>query len=357
LTFIDKLRQLHLCNFVQIKYCMHKSQSYTFSPFQQPIATGFDAFTTSGEIMQGINLAGINAIVTGGYSGIGLETVRQLHQAGATVIVPARNLLTTREIFKDFSDRLEIAYMDLLQPETISRFADRFISSGRPLHLLINNAGVMASPLSRDSRGYESQFSTNHLGHFQLTIEVWEALKRAEGARVISVSSLGHRFSDILYDNPNFYHVEYDKWKAYGQSKTANILFSVQLDELGKNQAIRAYSLHPGRITDTNLKKYLSNEDLQKAGIMDERGRSIVNPELDLKTVEQGAATTLFFATNHCLDNIGGVYGEDCNIAEIADSGTDISTMKKGVLPYAIDITNAGRLWRLSEELTGTVLR
>lgn len=327
------------------------------SVYQHPISTGFDFNTTSDQIMAGVDLTGKIAVVTGGYSGIGLETVRQLHKTGATVILPARNVSATREIFRDYSTRLEISFMDLLAPDSIDDFAGKFVASGRPLHLLINNAGIMASPLVRDTRGFESQFATNHLGHFQLTIKIWDALKRAKAARVINVSSLGHRYSDINYDDPNFETTPYDRWKAYGQSKTANILFSVHLDLLGKRSGIRSCSLHPGRIIDTNLKKYLSQEELIQMGVLDAHGNLKANPAVNMKSIEQGAATTLFCATSSLLNNIGGVHCEDSNIAVVVDASADRAAMNKGVLPYAVDQDNAAALWDLSCRLTGLSLQ
>lgn len=323
------------------------------SAFQKPISTGFNFYTTSDEVMKGVDLKGKIVIVTGGYSGIGLETVKQLHKAGALVIVPTRNVAATEELFKEYTTRLEIVFMDLLQPNSIDVFTDNFLASGRPLHFLINNAGIMAAPLRRDARGYEFQFATNHLGHFQLTIGLWDALKKAGGARVINVSSLGHRYSDINYHDPNFERTPYDKWKAYGQSKTANILFSVHLDKLGKKYGIRAYSLHPGRIIETNLKKYMSEEDLKSVKAVDTDTQKAVK----MKTIEQGASTTLFCVTSPLLNNIGGIHCEDNNIAEvISDEIVDVSKMSSGVLPYAVDMDNAAALWNLSYKLTGLTL-
>jgi NAD(P)-dependent dehydrogenase (short-subunit alcohol dehydrogenase family) len=239
--------------------------------------------------------------------------------------------------------------MDLMQPETIDAFTDWFLASGRPLNILINNAGIMATPLRRDERGFESQFATNHLGHFQLTSGLWKALKLAGTARVVNVSSLGHRYSDIIYEDPNFEHIPYDRWKAYGQSKTANILFSVQLDALGKEHGIRSYALHPGRIVDTNLKKYLTKEDLIKFNVLNEDGTRKDDP--NMKTIEQGASTTIFCATSPSLANTGGVYCEDDHIAEVLGEDVDASKITHGVLPYAVDKTNAQKLWGLSADL------
>jgi len=322
---------------------------------QKPLQTGFTAATTSQEIMKGVDLNGKIAIVTGGYSGIGLETVRSLAKAGAKVIVPVRSTIS-EEIFSEYAGNVEVASMDLLNPASIDSFSAQFLASGRPLHLLINNAGIMANPLYRDARGFESQFATNHLGHYQLTIRLWDALKKANGARVVNLSSLGHRFSDIIYSDPNFETTPYDKWRAYGQSKTANILFSLYLDKAGKELDIRSYAVHPGRIIDTNLKKYMSQEELIRMGALDADGNINKNNGSFYKTIEQGAATTLFCATSQLLNNIGGVYCEDNDVSAVVDETADIIKMTNGVLPYAVDFNNAEKLWDLSYELTGVTL-
>ena len=196
---------------------------------QQPIGSGFDAASTTADVIAGIDLSGKVAVVTGGYSGLGRETARTLAAAGADVIVPARDPGRAAAALQGLK-RVSVGPMDLLDPASVDAFASRFLATGRPLDILVNSAGIMAAPLARDSRGYESQFATNHLGHFQLTARLWEALSRANGARVVSVSSLGHRYSPVVFDDPNFEHREYNPWAAYGQSKTANILFAVELD-------------------------------------------------------------------------------------------------------------------------------
>src|SRR6201996_7396067 len=188
---------------------------------QAPIDSGFGAASTAEDAIGGVDLTGKSIVVTGGYSGIGLETVRVLRAAGAKIFVPVR----------DMPD-VVLSQMDLLDPASIDRFAEHVLGSIDALHLLINNAGVMAPPLTRDARGYESQFSANHLGHFQLTCRLWPALVRARGARVIALSSYGHRRGGIDFHDPNFEHRPYDPWLAYGQSKTANSLFAVALDSI-----------------------------------------------------------------------------------------------------------------------------
>ncbi|WP_393086846.1 oxidoreductase [Streptomyces sp. LN704] len=324
---------------------------------QEPLHSGFDAASTAEDVIKGIDLTGKVAVVTGGYSGIGLETARVLRAAGAEVVVPARDTARAEAALKGI-DGVEIETMDLLDPASIDAFAERFLASGRPLHILVNSAGVMATPLTRDARGYEVQFATNHLGHFQLVARLWPALRRAHGARVVSVSSWGHRFSPVLFDDPHFERGAYDRWIAYGQSKTANILFALGLDERGRADGIRAYSLHPGSIVDTNLKKYLAEEDLKAVGVLDADGRTVLDPQRQLKTVEQGAATSVWCATSPLLAETGGVYCENSDIAPpmSAQEGRDWSltnrTPKPGVLAYAVDPAAADRLWELSERLT-----
>ena len=345
---------------------------------QQPIASGFGAASTAEEVIKGIDLSGKMAIVTGGYAGIGLETARVLSAAGAKVIVPARDMAKAEQALKGIPD-IELHRMDLFDPASIDAFADAFLSSGRPLHILVNNAGIMATPLVRDARGYESQFATNHLGHFQLVARLWPALvqagtgrspnstlrpgeQSAGGARVVSVSSWGHRFAPVDFDDPNFLHRPYDRWQAYGQSKTANILFAVGLDARGQAAGIRAFSLHPGTIVSTDLSRHVSLDDLRKAGALDEQNRPILDPSRGLKSIPQGAATSVWCATSPQLEGKGGVYCENCDIAPLipADKEAEMRSVSRplgsqalGVFSYAVDPTAADRLWKLSETLTG----
>jgi NAD(P)-dependent dehydrogenase (short-subunit alcohol dehydrogenase family) len=316
---------------------------------QKPIQSGFNAKTAAAEILRGTDLSGKIAVVTGGYSGIGTETTRALAAAGATVIVPARSAEKARNNLHGVAG-VELAALDLLDPVSIDRFAGDFISSGRPLHMLINSAGVMASPLTRDLRGYESQFSANHLGHFRLTARLWPALVRAQGARVVAVSSRGHRFSGVDFDDPNYEQRAYDKWQAYGQSKTANALFALGLDRRGKDVGVRAFSVHPGSIL-TDLVRYLDDEDFRRFKITRKADGSVdlaSQNEREFKTTSQGAATSVWCATSSQLSNRGGVYCEDCDIAEAVPA--DYAGMT-GVSPWACDPELAERLWTLSEKL------
>ncbi|MCW3058821.1 MAG: short chain dehydrogenase family protein [Capsulimonas sp.] len=315
---------------------------------QKPVGSKFGAASTAAEVIEGIDLSGKTAIVTGGYSGLGLETARALRSAGAQVIVPARDLNKAAAALAGI-EGVQIEPMDLIDPASINAFAQRFLASGQPLHILVNSAGIMAGPLARDARGYEAQFATNHLGHFQLVRQLWPALLQANGARVVSVSSWGHRRSPVIFEDPNFERREYEGWAAYGQSKTANILFALELDKRGKSDGVRAFSLHPGSIVGTGLQKHVSHEELRAFGVIDENGNQILDPARQMKTVEQGAATSVWCAVSAQLDGMGGVYCENCEVAELYD---DKSPQSFGVMPYAVDPEAAERLWTLSEQLT-----
>lgn len=331
---------------------------------QEPIHSGFDGASTAAAVIKGIDLSGKVAIVTGGYAGIGLETTRVLSEAGATVIVPARDMEKATRALKGI-ERVEISPLDLMDPVSVDAFADKFLASERPLHILVNNAGIMANPFTTDTRGYESQFATNHLGHFQLAVRLWPALRRANGARVVALSSWGHRYSPVVFEDLHFQQRKYDRWLAYGQSKTANILFAVELDRRGREEGIRAFAVHPGSIVDTDLKRHMSQEELQKAGVFDQNGETILDPSRQIKSIEQGAATSVWCAVSPQLEGMGGVYCENCDISPVtiddkAKGGNDVSKRAPskafGVFPYAIDPAAAARLWEVSEVLTGARL-
>ena len=314
----------------------------TTSTAQQPVGSGLGAHTTAAEVLEGIDLTGRLALVTGGYSGIGLETTRALSAAGAEVIVPARRPDTAAEALAGI-DRVEAETLDLGDLESVAALADRLLSAGRPLALVINSAGIMACPETRVGDGWEAQFATNHLGHFALVNRLWPLIADG-GGRVVAVSSGAHRRTGILWDDVQLER-DYDKWVAYGQSKTANVLFAVELDRRGRDAGVRAFGLHPGGIA-TPLQRFMSDEDKRARGWFDEHGE--IRQEL-FKTPEQGAATQTWAATSPQLDGLGGVYCEDCEVAVVDDAPESTS----GVRTHAIDPTEAERLWALSARLTG----
>jgi NAD(P)-dependent dehydrogenase (short-subunit alcohol dehydrogenase family) len=309
---------------------------------QAPIGSGFGFETTVDEVLAGIELSGMLAVVTGGYSGIGMVNVRSFSAAGATVVVPARR--------PDYAmaelagvERVEVDELDLADLDSVRALAERLLASRRPIDILLNNAGVMANPETRVGPGWESQFATNHLGHFALTNLLWPALVDG-GGRVISVSSRVHKASPIQWDDLQFER-GYDKWKAYGQSKTANVLFAVELDRLGAASGVRAFAVYPGAIK-TPLQRHLDAEET--ADRFDEQG----NPLIRWKTPEQGAATSAWAGTSPQLEGMGGVYLENCDVAEVADPATE-EGRRRGVNLWAIDPEQAQRLWKASVELTG----
>ncbi|WP_312629766.1 oxidoreductase [Scandinavium sp.] len=317
-----------------------------FTP-QSPIASGFSAASIPDEVMRHIDLRGKYAIVTGGHSGIGLETVRALRAAGARVMAPARDVAQARAALTNMPDVM-VQPLDLMDPDSINRFADAVLASTDSVDILLNNAGIMAPPLSRDARGYESQFSTNHLGHFQLTLRLWQALAAGGNARVVTLSSLGHRYSPVCFEDIHYTQRPYDPWRAYGQSKTANALFAVHLDKLGRESGIRAFAVHPGRVPTTRLSRFMTPEEKAAVAQAAQVGPDFVPSPL--KTLAQGASTSLWAATSPQLAGMGGVYCADCDISLlVADDSPDVS----GVRRWAIDPRQAERLWALSLELIG----
>lgn len=328
---------------------------------QHELGSGFGIRSTTADVLRGIDLSGRLAVVTGGYSGIGLETTRALVGAGARVIVPARRPEAAKQALAGISGveaeelreaagadaggaGVEVAELDLADLGSVRRFAERFLASGRDLHLLIANAGIMAGPERRVGPGWESQFAVNHLGHFALVNRLWPALARGR-ARVVSVSSNGHQLSGIRCDDVQFER-GYDKWLAYGQAKTANVLFAVHLDALGKESGVRAFAVHPGAIAGTSLARDIPPEEFAelKKAIESTPG----NP--GWKSVREGAATQVWAATSPQLEGLGGLYCEDGDVADPLPPG---ASLVAGVAEWAVDPREAARLWRLSADLTG----
>jgi NAD(P)-dependent dehydrogenase (short-subunit alcohol dehydrogenase family) len=319
---------------------------------QHPIGTGFTAFATADDVLTGIDLTGVNAVVTGGHSGLGLETTRALAKAGASVTVAARDPRRAAAAVEGVPG-VEVARLDLIDPASIDAFAAQWNESGRPLHLLVNNAAVMAPPeRATDARGYEMQFATNHLGHFQLTLGLLPALRAARGARVVNVSSGAQRVGDIRWDDVNF-TAGYDPIAAYAQSKTANVLMAVGLDERWAGDGVRGYAVHPGVVAGTKLNNAAGKEALRAMGLLDEAGEPIIDPVLGKKTPPQGASTIVFAATSPLLDDIGGVYLKDNDIAPIDDEPKELTAdqIPADAASHSIDPVSARRLWDMSERM------
>jgi NAD(P)-dependent dehydrogenase (short-subunit alcohol dehydrogenase family) len=315
---------------------------------QAPIASPFGMRSTAKEVIDGIDLTGKTALVTGGYSGLGLETVRALASAGAKVFVAARRPEIAKADLDGIAGDIIILHMDLSDPSSIDAFAIEFTAQTDRVNILINNAAIMACPLSRDARGYESQFATNHLGHFQMTARLWPLLRAAgTGTRVVALSSIGHARCGVDLDDTHFDRRDYQKWTAYGQAKSANALFALHLDNLGKTHGIRAFSVHPGGIK-TPLQRHLTMEEQIAMGWYKPDGTLI-----DIfKSTEAGASTSIWCAVSPLLEDKGGVYCEDCNIAALWEEGM---TPYSGVRPHATDSVAAAALWAASEAMTGVV--
>lgn len=299
-------------------------------------------YATASEVIRGHDLTGMNVIVTGGTSGLGAETVRVLAAAGAHVVAAGRSRGAA-----GLPAPAEFEELDLASLESVDAFTRRW---SRPLHLLICNAGVMRAPFGRTADGFELQFGTNHLGHFALATGLLPALRDAAGARVVVLSSRGHRRSDVDFDDPNYLHRPYDPWEAYGQSKTANCLFAVGLTRRG----MPANAVAPGAI-HTPLMRHMPREELAARGWLDPAGDRVNGPGPGWKTIEQGAATTVWAAVAPELEGAGGKYLDNCAAAQ---PWTGQGEVPFGFYaPYALDPEHAERLWTLSEKLIAPQMR
>jgi NAD(P)-dependent dehydrogenase (short-subunit alcohol dehydrogenase family) len=313
------------------------------------VTSNFGWASTAMDVVEGVDLRGRNAIVTGAASGIGVETARALAAAGAAVTLAVRNVAKGEGVAADIrkttpGTTVTVEALDLGELASVRAFAARLLASKAPLHILVNNAGVMACPLARTAEGHESQFATNHLGHFLLGAGLAPALKAGAPSRVVSLSSTGHRLSPIHFDDVDFDSRPYDKWLAYGQSKTANALFALELERRGAASGVSANAVHPGGIM-TGLQQHLTTEEMNALGWLDEDGK----PRFGFKTPAQGAATSVWAAVAPELAGHGGRYLEDCNEAEPAQKGIPFA----GVHPHARDPEAAARLWDVSERMVG----
>ena len=317
---------------------------------QKPLGSGFHAKSEPHEILAGIDLSGKTAIVTGGYSGIGLETTRALAGAGATVIVPVRDPAKAKENLATVDGNVSSAKMDLADLASVRDFAASVAGDIDALDLLINNAGIMACPLERVGPGWESQFGVNHMGHFALTKALMPLLEKASAPRVVALSSVAHKRNGLLWDDIQFENSDYNKWVAYAQAKSANALFANALSRRMQAFGGRAFSVHPGGIF-TPLQRHLPREEQVELGWLNKEGT--VPPMIAeiFKTTTQGCTTSLWAATSPLLDDMPGVYCEDCDVAQLA--GEDSPSFMHCAPHITVD-EDAERLWELSETLLAT---
>ena len=307
---------------------------------QFPLGTRFGPRSTVSDVLDGINLAGRTALVTGGYSGLGLEAVHRLVAAGARTIVPARRVEVAEAALRDLGESATVVPMDLSDLASVADGAKAIRDAADRIDLAILAAGIMATTETRVGDGWEAQFATNHLGHFALIQHLWDLF--GDGARIVVASSGAHAIGPMRWDDLHF-RTGYDKWQAYGQSKCANVLFAVELDRRGRERGVRAFAAHPGSIL-TPLQRHLPRGEMVAAGWIDEGG-TLIDP--GFKTPAQGAATFVWTATSPALNGQGGVYCEDCDVAPVKTEGEEA-----GVAPHAIDPGAARRLWEVSEEMT-----
>lgn len=314
----------------------------------------YGATSTTDQVLEGVNLSGKRILVTGVSAGLGVETARVLAAHGARVVGAARNLEKARratEVVRNdaaLGGGIDLIELDLANLASVRACADQLVAVGQPFDVVIANAGVMATPFGRTADGFETQFGTNHLGHFAFVNRIASLL--TAGSRVIALSSAGHRFSDIDLDDPNFETTEYTPFGAYGRSKTANALFAAEFDRRHRDRGVRAAAVHPGGI-QTELSRHMSEGEIERLIEQMNAGRPEGAPAFELKTIPQGAATSVWAAVVAPADEIGGRYCEDCHVADFV--GPEADMMSGGVRPYALDPENAKALWAKSEELVG----
>ena len=316
---------------------------------QQPLGSGFNSKTNAHEITSDIDLYGKTAIVTGGYSGIGIETTRELVSAGANVIIPAKRKDVATNNLNGIVSKENIIEMDLADLNSVKKFTEEFKQNFKILDLLINNAGIMACPETRIGCDWESQFAINHIGHFLLTRELMDVMADNQGARFVSLSSSAHSITGILWKDIHFKKNPYDKWMAYGQSKTASSLIAIEFHRKMKDKGVNGYSVHPGGII-TPLQRHLQKDEMIALGWMKEDGSPSDLAKNFFKTPSQGASTTLWCATSHQLNDIGGVFCEDCDIAKRKKDVDESMQRYFGVADWAIDVDEASKLWELTEK-------
>ncbi|MEM0955078.1 MAG: SDR family NAD(P)-dependent oxidoreductase [Pseudomonadota bacterium] len=313
-----------------------------------PARDGFGHDSTADEVLAGINLAGLRALVTGVTAGLGIETVRALAAHGAAVTMTARDMIRGEEVAQTIRDStgnpaVDVLPLDLASLDSVRRCADAYLSQHSDLNVLINNAGIMACPQGVTEDGFELQFGTNHIGHFLFTNLLAPALLKGAPARVVNVSSRAHHMAGVDFDDLDFHYRDYQKWVAYAQSKTANVLFTVALDKRLRGRDVRVFAVHPG-VIETELSRHMLDEDRQ---MLAERGKRL--GDMRQKSIPAGAATSVYAATAPELEGKGGIYLEDCRISAINDE----ENAAEGVRSWALDEASAEKLWALSEDLVG----
>jgi NAD(P)-dependent dehydrogenase (short-subunit alcohol dehydrogenase family) len=320
--------------------------------------TLFGATSTTDEVLSGVNLKGKRILVTGASAGLGVETSRSLAAHGAQVVGAARDLNkakgATEQVRKDAAANggsFELVELDLANLKSVRACADALLAKGQQFDVVIANAGVMATPLGHTVDGFETQFGTNHLGHFVLVNRIASLIR--DGGRLINLSSAGHRYSNVDLDDPNFERPPYEPFVAYGRSKTANILFAVAFDKRHRDRRVRAAAVHPGGI-QTELGRYAEPGRIEK--VIGELNRQLAaqgKGPFQWKSIPQGAATSVWAAVVAPANEIGGQYCENCHVAQIVPDDASITVMSEGVRGYALDANNAEALWKKSEELVG----
>ena len=311
---------------------------------QKPVDSGFGAKSEPAEVLKDIDLQGKVAMVTGGYSGIGLETTRALKEAGARVIVPARRKDVAKSALSGIVESEDILNLDLADPSSAQSFVNEFVDSGMSLDILINNAAVMACPQMPTKEGWDLQFAVNHIGHFIITKGLLPTMS-SSGSRIVTLSSTGHKLSGIQWEDVHF-EESYDKWKAYGQSKTAASLLAVEISERMKDEGIKTYSVHPGGIF-TPLQRHLEKEEMIALGWLGEDGELSEMAAANFKSPTQGASTSLWCATSPMLEEVSGVYCENCDVAVRQEDGPMARYI--GVADWAVDTDEAAKLWDFTE--------
>jgi NAD(P)-dependent dehydrogenase (short-subunit alcohol dehydrogenase family) len=326
------------------------SSSVTVAPF--------GATSTTDEVLNGVDLRGKRILVTGVSAGLGVETARSLVAHGAHVVGAARDLSkaerATAQVQKEAKangGEFELIELDLADLKSVRTCADALLKKGGALDVVIANAGVMATPLGHTADGFETQFGTNHLGHFVLVNRIAPLLRA--GGRLVNLSSSGHRFSNVDLDDPNFERTPYDPWIAYGRSKTANILFAVAFDKRFRSRGVRAVAVHPGGI-QTELGRHLGDGEIQKLVDQINQQRAAEGKgAFQWKSIPQGAATSVWAAVVAPADEIGGRYCENCHVGRLVPDDVTITAVSEGVRGYALDASAAEALWKRSEELVG----